>query len=80
MKARCTNPKNKSYAYYAGRGITIDPRWLNFTAFYADMGDRPEGLTLDRINNDGDYGPDNCRWATQSQQALNRRPKQGRPA
>lgn len=74
MKQRVLNPRNKSYYLYGGRGITIDPRWVaDFTAFHRDMGDRPDGKTLDRIDNDGNYEPGNCQWSTHSEQARNRR-------
>lgn len=74
MVRRCTNPRHRSYAYYGGRGISICERWLNsFENFLADMGIRPDHLTLDRIDNDGNYEPGNCRWATKSQQVRNRR-------
>lgn len=75
MRQRCNNSKSKFYKYYGGRGITVCDRWLNsFENFLKDMGNRPEGMSLDRINNDGNYEPANCRWATQSDQLKNRRP------
>jgi hypothetical protein len=76
MIQRCTNPKQPNYRYYGGRGITICERWLAFDNFLADMGERPDGLEIDRINNDGNYEPGNCRWATRSQQVRNRRRKE----
>lgn len=82
MIQRCTNENNKSYPHYGGRGISVCEEWRNdFWAFVADVGDRPEGTypsgfplyTLERIDNDGNYEPNNVKWATRTDQNKNRR-------
>jgi hypothetical protein len=73
MWSRCTCTKHNSFKDYGGRGIAICDRWKVFENFLADMGERPAGLTLDRINNDKGYEPGNCRWATRSEQQRNQR-------
>lgn len=73
MRQRCFNSNRKDWDTYGGRGITICERWMSFENFYADMGDPPPGMQLERVNNNGNYEPDNCIWATPIQQGRNRR-------
>lgn len=73
MHYRCSDPKYVDYPKYGARGISVCERWAEFSLFADDMGERPEGMTLDRRDNDAGYSPDNCRWATAEQQNRNRR-------
>ncbi len=73
MWRRCTEPNNRSYRFYGARGVTVCKRWKRFENFFADMGPRPAGRTLDRKNANGNYTPGNCRWATPLVQRHNRR-------
>jgi hypothetical protein len=73
MKQRCQNPKSKSYAGYGGRGITVCEKWQTFEGFFEDMGEQPEGLSLERKENDLGYTLENCKWATAKEQMRNRR-------
>lgn len=71
MRYRCQNKYNKAYPYYGGRGITVCKRWNIFINFLTDMGECPEGMSLDRIDNNGNYEPSNCKWSTRKQQQRN---------
>jgi hypothetical protein len=73
MLQRCNNPNNKDFKFYGGRGITVCDRWSWFENFIADMGPKPEGYSIERKNNNGNYEPDNCKWATHSEQMKNKR-------
>jgi hypothetical protein len=76
MLRRCRDPNQQDYKNYGARGITVCERWNDFAVFLADMGERPPGHTLDRIDNDREYSPANCRWATLSEQSKNQRPRE----
>lgn len=79
IKQRCFNPDVKAYADYGGRGITMCDEWRNsFRTFLDDMGECPDGMSIDRIDNDGNYEPTNCRWATKSEQNSNQRRNKGK--
>ncbi len=75
MLTRCTNPNASKYQFYGARGISVCERWLTFANFLDNMGERPDGKTLDRIDNEGNYEPSNCRWATAKEQRTNQRPR-----
>lgn len=78
MIARCTNPKHPGWKWYGGKGVRVCDRWLTFENFFIDMGERPTGKSIDRINSHGAYEPGNCRWATSKEQNRNSASYKGR--
>jgi hypothetical protein len=79
MKTRCYNTKDPNYKFYGAKGVRVCESWLHdFSKFLEDMGPRPQGYTLDRIEVTGNYSPENCRWASQTAQQLNKRPRSNR--
>lgn len=77
LKRRCLGVNSKDYVRYGGRGIKVCEQWLSFENFFKDMGERPVGKTIDRINVNGDYEPSNCKWSTSKEQSQNRRNSKG---
>lgn len=75
MLARCANPQHPRWHDYGGRGIDVDPRWRTFAHFLNDMGEKPDGYSIERVNNDRGYWPDNCTWIPLTEQSKNRRPR-----
>lgn len=75
MRSRCENPNNQNFKNYGGRGISVCQEWASFDAFLTDMGERPEGMTIDRIDVNGDYQKSNCKWSIWKDQCLNKRKK-----
>lgn len=73
MRQRCNNPNERAYKHYGGRGIKVSEEWNDFDVFQRDMGERPKGTSIDRIDNDGNYCKENCKWSTKAQQSRNRR-------
>ena len=73
MIQRCTNPNALAYKYYGGRGIRVCDEWMSYQQFYLDMGDPPKGMQLDRVDNNGNYSPDNCRWVSCKENQRNKR-------